>query len=300
MKEGITKDLHSVFSYVFIETASYYFVVPKQPNYTAIYMEEKLYQCDGCGKTVSVKLKQNGQIYMNRKLLEMQKHEYRKDQLSFPQIENGEPLVYRRHGYCCDCAEKYLQETEELGQDIYNRCAQLLKLDASFPFKGQQKADEIIKKQISSLHCLEELENLDVTDYLSMHQWICNVLAKPMQAWIALLEKYKKQSVQQIQEIAILLDRLRTERFSAYVDCPTTVYETLDDGIYNEYTVIFPDEKTTPQNFYILKDVDLARVELFLRQQRITDFPTFLAEVPFDGRWVEFLLHKEKKLKNLG
>lgn len=294
---NITEDLYNVFQYAFVETASYHFIVPKNEIYAAIHMEEKVYLCDHCREVFYVKLKQNGQVYINRKLLEAQRHVYLQDGIPFPEVESGDPLVYRQHGYCCDCAAKRLQEVDEIGQKIYHLSARLLQLDAVLVLEGQQKADQIIKEQIAALKDVKSLDGLHLTEYPAVQQWICSVLANHDAKLKQMLKIYTEQSCRLTDEITALLERLHTRSFPAYVARPMTVYDTLDDGIYNEYTVIFPLEGTGSQEFYVLKEVDTARVKMFLKQQRINHISMFLRELRFDGLWIKQLLHRVKELE---
>lgn len=291
----ITGDLQNVFNYAFIETASYHFIVPKPEKYTSVYMTDKINRCIDCGSDLKVEYKENGLVYIENKRMEKQKALYTKYNLQLPTIE-GEHFTYFQDGYCVKCAQNHLYQQSK-GQDVCNTCMDLNHLDEDLIIKAQEIIERIVRVWIDGITFKDELKNLDLSTYLGVRDLICGVIFGKKDLLGEIVKKYKKEVLEKKNLIQSILNEIKSPSFNGYVARPTTIYETMDDNLYNEYTVVFPSENTQEENFYVLKEVAKDRVSMFLGQKRVESVEELLNETVFSDVWIEWLVQHLNNLK---
>ena len=294
-RSTITGDLQNVFNYTFIETAPYHFIVPKAEKYTAVDMDTKVNHCIDCGRDVRVRFNKNGQVYIEKIRMQKQHEIYEKYKIPFPNI-NEEDFVYHQDGYCDACAKKHICHQEKV-QDVCNACYELNKLDEAVVIKAQATVGKIVHEWIQQINSTEELAEFDLTSYIGLRDLICGVVIEQKAALIEILNEYTGEVVSQKTLIKAMLDKIDQADFTAYVARPTTIYETMDDELYNEYTVVFPVKETIEEEFYSLKKVEKNRVYMFLQQKRIESLEELLSEIIFEDVWIEWLIAQIAKLK---
>ena len=59
------------------------------------------------------------------------------------------------------------------------------------------------------------------------------------------------------------------EKFRAYAVRPTRAPESMSDKLYHEYTIAFPADDAPNELYYIERELEKSRVEMFLAQPRI-------------------------------
>ena len=79
------------------------------------------------------------------------------------------------------------------------------------------------------------------------------------------------------------------DTWQAYAARSTGVYESMNDKMYHEYTVIFPKPGMIPEDYYIYRSIEKSRVQMFLEQPRIESLEELLMEVGFHGEWIDLV-----------
>jgi hypothetical protein len=64
----------------------------------------------------------------------------------------------------------------------------------------------------------------------------------------------------------------------------------MSDELYHEYTVVFPEENTIPQDFFINRVIEKIRIELFLKQSRVSSVEQLMLEAGFENAWIDLLI----------
>ena len=88
----------------------------------------------------------------------------------------------------------------------------------------------------------------------------------------------------------------RPDTWQAYAARSTGVYESMNDKMYNEYTVIFPKPGMIPEDYYIYRSIEKSRVQMFLEQPRIESLEELLMEVGFHGEWIDLVNQRLQEL----
>ena len=68
------------------------------------------------------------------------------------------------------------------------------------------------------------------------------------------------------------------DTFHAFAARPTRAPESMSDKLYHEYTIAFPADDAPNELFYIERDIEKSRVEMFLAQPRIETIEELRAE----------------------
>lgn len=291
----ITGDLQNVFNYAFIETASYHFIVPKPEKYISVHMTDKINHCMDCGNDLKVQYNENGLVYIANNRMEKQKKLYEKYHLQLPKL-GEENFTYFQDGYCAICAQNHIYNQSK-GQDVCNACMELNQLDEGLMINAQDLIEKVVHTWIYGIKSKDELKNLDLSTYLAIRELICGVIFGQKDLLDKILQVYQSKVAEKKILIQSILDEIATPSFAGYVARPTTVYETMDDNLYNEYTVVFPSESTPEENFYVLKEVEKNRVAMFLGQKRIESVDELLSETIFSDIWIEWLMQHLNNLK---
>ena len=69
----------------------------------------------------------------------------------------------------------------------------------------------------------------------------------------------------------------------------------MSDELYNEYTVLMPQQNTTGEFYYNLA-ISVERINLFLDQDRVENVFDLINEVGFYDTWIEWLLDHTSNL----
>ena len=86
------------------------------------------------------------------------------------------------------------------------------------------------------------------------------------------------------------------DTWQAYAARSTGVYESMNDKMYHEYTVIFPKPGMIPEDYYIYRSIEKSRVRMFLDQPRIESLEELLTEVGFHGEWIDLVNQRLQEL----
>jgi len=86
------------------------------------------------------------------------------------------------------------------------------------------------------------------------------------------------------------------EEWKAYAARSTAVFESMNDKMYHEYTVVFPAPGQLPEDYYIYRTIEKKRVLMFLEQPRIETLEELLMEVGFHGEWIDLVTNRLESL----
>lgn len=287
----ITDGLLNVFNYAFVETAPYSFFIPKRDKYIAVNLPKKMYNCLACGKAVEVRYNQAGVVYFSKERFEKQRAMYEKRGLEFPSkqaIRDEEPFIYQEEGYCDACGHKVL-DIEEIGQKIYNQCLILHRIDEDIINKAREVMSDAVKKWLETITEAAKLASFDLSSYTAMQDLLCAVILEDTGALQKCLDEYKAGARKQIEELNTLMNGA-AEKWESYAVRPTSVYESMSDELYHEYTVVFPIKETVNQDFYVRKVMEKNRVQMFLDQKRIETVEDLIMEAGFLDIWVDWFV----------
>ena len=294
---SIMDNLQNVFNYVFVQTSMYHFIVPKADKYVAVNIYKKICRCMECEATFEVDFNYNGAVHIEKSRLQAQQGLYDRLGLTFPKIEDGEPLIYTQVGYCDSCFSERLQNQKDSKQAAYNLCRQINQLDKQFVLNAVAVMDQAVLKWFESIKSLEQLTEYDLTSYLSIREILSTVIASD-EAVANYIGSYKMQFAELTQRLTGYLDEFNDNKFTAIVGKPLNIYESLADDIYNEYTVLFPVESTLDLEFYSESQIQKDRIIMFLEQIRIDHGERLIQEVGFADKWIEWLVNHVAKLES--
>ncbi|MEG6584648.1 hypothetical protein [Dendrosporobacter sp. 1207_IL3150] len=292
---SVTGNLQNVFNYTFVETTMYYFIVPKSDKYAPIRVSKKNYKCSACGESHDVSFKHDGNVHIEKSRLSAQKNLYAKLGLSFPAVEKGEPIVYQQIGYCENCYEKCLKNTEDDRQAIYNLCKQVNQLDNQFVVTADELFDKIILSWLESITDVEQLTEYNLSGYMAIREVLVKLIVSNEDA-VQYVKDYQEKTAALAKMIHGYLTRVNETKFDAFVGKPLDIYESMAEEIYNEYTVLFPVDGTPSIEFYSESNILKERVIMFLDQQRIDSVTMLINETGFSDKWVEWLAERISKI----
>ena len=287
----ITDDLLNVFNYAFVETAPYGFFIPKRDKYVAVNLPKKIYNCLECGKALEVKYNQAGVVYFSKERFAKQKEMYEKRGLVFPDknaLKAEEPFIYQEEGYCDCCGPKKL-DVEEVKQRICNLSIQLHTLDEKVLDEARTIMGSRVKTWLKTIQESEQVRKYDLSSYTAVQNLLCAVILEDQEELKKCLEVYTDKAKQQIHEIEHMLESAE-EKWEAYMVRPTSIYESMSDELYHEYTVVFPVKETVNQDFYVKKIIENKRVKMFLEQKRIHTTEELMSEAGFLDIWVDWFI----------
>lgn len=287
----IADNLQNVFSYAFIETVPYSFFIPTRDKYVAVNLPHKRYHCQNCGKEIEVKYNQNGVVYFSRERFAKQREYYEKHGLEFPDkkaIKAEQPFTYHEEGYCSECANSQLQNVA-ITQDIYNLCQKIHQLDQEILPTTSLLMGECVKKWISTLKSADQLSNFDLSSHNAIRDLICAVILDDLSEIEQCLQDYQTATRTLIAKATVLLQEL-PDKWEGYAARPITIYESMSDELYHEYTVVFPIKETQYQEFYVNKAMEKQRVQMFLEQTRYQNVETIISEAGFKEEWLDLFI----------
>lgn len=295
---SITDDLFNVFNYAFVETAPYSFFIPTREKYVAVNLPKKVYNCLACGNTLEVQYNQNGVVYFSKERFEEQRLMYEKRGLEFPDkkaIKAEEPFVYQAEGYCECCGQRILA-IDDRKQMISNLCLEIHRRDEKILEDARKIMGNCVKDWLATIQESSQLSQYDLSSYTSLQNLLCAVILENQSELKNCAEIYRTVMIDQITKVQNLLDSVG-EKWEAYAIRPTSIYESMSDELYHEYTVVFPVKETVNQYFYVNKSIEKKRVKMFLDQRRIQTVEELICEAGFLDIWVDWLIDHVTALK---
>ena len=294
----ITDNLLNIFNYSFVETVPYEFFKPRPERDIAVKLVDKEYHCAGCGKVTHVDYQERPLTYFSKGKLKEQRAIYEKLGKRFPTMEEiaeGRPFTNEAIGCCRDCAEKEILHDDAAGQRVCNLALQLHGEDELVVAKARAAMEEALKKWLTGIENADEFLQYGLGDFNAVRDLICAVMLQDTSAEEALLAAYGDTVAAIKGEVTALLASL-PDKWQAYAARSTGVYESMNDKMYHEYTVIFPKPGMIPEDYYIYRSIEKSRVRMFLDQPRIESLEELLTEVGFHGEWIDLVNQRLQEL----
>lgn len=293
MQSNITTDLQNLFSYAFIERVPYHFVVPKKSNYQELSIAERQNYCSKCGNTFITEFKNDTNVYITKDKLNKQANIYEKLGLEWQKPNKGDAYIYRQTGFCPSCFnQEYNNMPQE--QEIYTMVKNIYDQDIALINDAKELIEEIIKKWISSLETVEDVKNLKFNNYLDIRKFILTICSNDF-SLAELLNNYKSSIEIKIALLQTQLKSVESDKLNLFVNIDNSIYESMSDELYNEYTVLMPQQNTTGEFYYNLA-ISVERINLFLDQDRVENVFDLINEVGFYDTWIEWLLDHTSNL----
>ncbi|RHM56795.1 hypothetical protein DWZ54_02835 [Mitsuokella sp. AF33-22] len=294
----ITDNLLNVFNYCFVETVPYAFFKPNPERDIAVNLVDKEYHCPGCGKVTRVVYQKRPLTYYSKGKLAEERRIYDKLGKEFPfmgEIYAGKPFTNEAIGYCRACAGQEILKSEEPGQRVANLSLQLHGEDELVVAKARAAMEQSLKDWLAGVEKPEDFLQYQLTDFAALRDFICAVMLEDTQAVSQTLADYRTKIAALEAEIRALLSEL-PDTWRAYAARSTGVYESMNDKMYHEYTVAFPQPGTMPEDYYIYRQLEKSRVLMFLEQPRIETIEELLMEVGFHGEWIDLVNQRIQQL----
>lgn len=295
---NISETLINVFNYAFVESVPYSFFIPTRDKYVAVNLPKKIYHCFACQAEIEVEYQQNGVVYFSKDRFEKQRELYAKRNFQFPDkkaLRAEEAFIYHEEGYCSSCAQKDLMD-KVLGQEIYHLCFDLHQRDENVVQEARMAMRATLEKWISQIDDSAQLAKYDLSSYAALKDLLCAVILDDLSLVKECLVNYS-EAVQKC--IAAISDKLGAapDKWQCYAARPTTIYESMSDELYHEYTVVFPVKETVVQDFYVNKSMEKLRVKMFVEQKRIETVEELIMEAGFMDEWVDLFIDHVTELK---
>ncbi|MGM9539177.1 hypothetical protein [Anaerovibrio sp.] len=295
----ITDNLLKVYDYAFLEGATYGFYKPNDAMYAGVRMTEKQYHCPGCGRSFSVKIRNDndGILYFSRSRIAEQKKIYEELGLDFPADHElmEKPYTYHLTGYCAECADRELAEADQWPQRINNLCHALYLQDMLVSDKARQYMTDAVQRWLDGISEARELTRFDLANPEVLQELIWIMVLSDTEACEKALQEYRDAIQPLLYELKELLERA-TPAWKAYVARSSSLPESMSDGEYHEYTLAFPADDTQGQDFYFRRSVEKSRVGMFVSQRRISSIQELLADAGFQERWIDMVMDKANEL----
>lgn len=295
----ITDNLLRVYDYAFLEGATYGFYKPNEAMYVGVRLTEKQYHCHGCGRSFSVKIRNDndGILYFSRSRIASQKKVYEELGLDFPEDWElmEKPYVYRLQGYCADCAVRELLTAQEWPQRINNLCHELYLQDMLVSDKAKQYMTDAVQRWLDGIEDAGELTRFDLTNPEVLQELIWIMVLSDTAACEEALQEYRDAVQPVLYELKELLERA-TPVWKAHAARSSSLPESMSDGEYHEYTLAFPAEDAEGRDFYFRRSIEKSRVEMFVSQHRIASMQELLADAGFQEKWLDMVLDKVNEL----
>ena len=298
--ETITDNLLNVFNYSFVETAPYGFFIPRGDQYVPVNLVDKIYHCLGCGKDVQVKYHHTGVTYFSKDRFEKQKTVYFDLNLPFPSAEEvaaEKEFTCHVRGYCEECAEHKLENSLDDEQTAVNLCLQIHKADEDIVRNAKEIMGDSIKSWLEQITESAQLLSYDLSTYEALRDLLCAVIMEDTSVLEQALENYRQNTEKLFAQTEDLMEDLPAQ-WTAYAKRPTAAYESMSDEIYHEYTVVFPEKTTVPQDFFVYRSIEKNKIRMFLQQPRIETKEQLLMEAGFDAAWVDWLVDHATSLSH--
>lgn len=299
----ITDNLLNVYNYAFVEAMPYGFFKPDDPyhDYVGVRLKNKAYHCPACKGEFIVNFRNDndGITYFSQSRIDDQKRVYAELGMEFPDEARlkDEDFTYQAVGYCQACAEKELASSDKPGQKIIKLCHDLHMLDELVAAKAKQRMTDAVQRWVDSIEDSSQLLKLDIsTHHDDLKDLVCAIILEDIKELEDALQEYRDA----VQPLVYELKQLNASQpidWQAYVPRTSTIYESMTDEEYHEYTVAFPADDTEGQDFYIYKTVERERVEMFISQRRIRSLEEMLMDTGFHEEWVDMIVDKGTSLK---
>lgn len=300
---NITDNLLHVYNYAFTEVMPYGFFKPDDPyhDYIGVRLVRKAYHCPACKQEFIVNYRNDndGITYFSKSRIEAQKKVYAELGLTFPDEAKflDEEFTYQAIGYCQACADKEINKSDHPNQRIITLCHELHMQDELVAAKAKQYMTDAVKRWVDNLTESSQLLELDLsTHHDDLKDLVCAIILEDTKALEGALQEYRDT----IQPIIYELKQLNVCQpidWEAYVPRTSTIYESMTDEEYHEYTVAFAAEDTVGQDFYMHRKVERERVDMFIKQHRIRSLEEMLMDAGFHEEWVDMIVDKGISLK---
>ena len=290
----ITDNLLNVFNYCFVETVPYAFFKPNPERDIPVRLVDKEYHCEGCGKVSTVKYKERPLTYYSKGKLAQERRIYDKLGKEFPvmgEILDGKPFTNAAIGLCRACAEKDILKAQAPEQRAVNLSQQLHRADELLVVKAQAAMEKSLLDWLEKVEKPEDFLQYDLTDFNALRDFICAVMLEDTSSVEKVLADYREQIGTIEKELRELLADL-PEEWKAYAARSTAVFESMNDKMYHEYTVVFPAQGQMPEDYYIYRSIEKKRVLMFLEQPRVEELGELLMEVGFHGEWIDMVTNR--------
>ncbi|MDD6135048.1 MAG: hypothetical protein PUB49_10235 [Selenomonadaceae bacterium] len=294
----ITDNLLNVFNYCFVETVPYAFFKPNPERDIPVKLVGKEYHCSCCGKVSAVKYNECPLTYYSKGKLAQERRVYDKLGIDFPvmgEILDGEPFTNEAIGLCRECAQEEVLRAETPEQLAVNLAEQLHRADELLVVKARAAMEKSLTDWLDKVEKPEAFLQYDLTDFAALRDFICAVMLEDTAAEAAILREYREEIAGIETKLQQLLDGL-PEEWKAYAARSTAVFESMNDKMYHEYTVVFPAPGQLPEDYYIYRTIEKKRVVMFLEQPRVETLDELFMEVGFHGEWIDLVT---KRLESL-
>lgn len=300
---NITDNLFNVYNYAFVESMPYGFYKPDDPyhDYVGVRLVRKAYHCPACKQEFIVNYRNDndGITYFSKSRIAAQREIYKELNLEFPDEADflKKEFTYQAIGYCQDCAKKELGASDHPNQRIINLCHELHMQDELVAAKAKQQMTDAVKRWVDNLNESSQLLEWDLsTHHDDLKDLACAIILEDTGELQKSLQEYRDA----IQPLIYELKQLNAGQpmdWKAYVPRTSTIHESMTDEEYHEYTVAFAAEDTVGQDFYIYRNVERERVDMFIKQRRIRSLEEMLVDTGFHEEWVDMIVDKGVSLQ---
>lgn len=300
---NITDNLFNVYNYAFVESMPYGFYKPDDPyhDYVGVRLVRKAYHCPACKQEFIVNYRNDndGITYFSKSRIAAQREIYKELNMDFPDEADflKKEFTYQAIGYCQECAKKELGSSDHPNQRIINLCHELHMQDELVAAKAKQQMTDAVKRWVDNLNESSQLLEWDLsTHHDDLKDLACAIILEDTAELQKSLQEYRDA----IQPLIYELKQLNAGQpmdWKAYVPRTSTIHESMTDEEYHEYTVAFAADDTVGQDFYIYRNVERERVDMFIKQRRIRSLEEMLMDTGFHEEWVDMIVDKGVSLK---
>lgn len=300
---NITDNLLNVYNYAFTEVMPYGFFKPDDPyhDYIGVRLVKKAYHCPCCKKEFIVNFRNDndGITYFSKSRIEAQKKVYEELGMTFPDESRlkEDESTYQAIGYCQECASKELNTSDHPNQRIITLCHDLHMQDELIAAKAKQQMTDAVKRWCDNLTESSQLLEWDLsTHHDDLKDLVCAIILEDTKELEKSLQEYRDTIQPMIYELK-QLNAGQPMDWKCYVPRTSTIYESMTDEEYHEYTCAFPADDTEGQDFYIYRNVERERIDMFIKQRRIRSLEEMLVDTGFHEEWVDMVVDKGISLK---
>ncbi|MCR5440364.1 MAG: hypothetical protein K6F01_13185 [Selenomonas sp.] len=294
----ITDNLLNVFNYCFVETVPYAFFKPNPERDIPVKLVGKEYHCSCCGKVSVVKYNERPLTYYSKGKLAQERRVYDKLGIDFPvmgEILDGQPFTNEAIGLCRECAQKEVLGADNPEQLAVNLADRLHRADELLVAKARAAMEKALTDWLAKVEKPEDFLQYNLTDFAALRDFICAVMLEDTSPETEILRAYREEIAAIEGQLQQLLEEL-PEEWKAYAARSTAVFESMNDKMYHEYTVVFPAPGQLPEDYYIYRTIEKKRVLMFLEQPRIETLEELLMEVGFHGEWIDLVTNRLESL----
>ncbi|SDG28904.1 hypothetical protein SAMN05216584_103239 [Selenomonas sp. WCT3] len=294
----ITDNLLNVFNYCFVETVPYAFFKPNPERDIPVKLVGKEYHCSCCGKVSVVKYNERPLTYYSKGKLAQERRVYDKLGKDFPvmgEIFDGQPFTNEAIGLCRECAQKDVLGADNPEQLAVNLADRLHRADELLVAKARAAMEKALTDWLAKVEKPEDFLQYNLTDFAALRDFICAVMLEDISPETEILRAYREEIAAIEGQLQQLLEEL-PEEWKAYAARSTAVFESMNDKMYHEYTVVFPAPGQLPEDYYIYRNIEKKRVLMFLEQPRVETLDELFMEVGFHGEWIDLVTNRLESL----